>query len=160
MHLEYQFDCFNDDSDQFQIVGETEDNTQVPDTVCLGGFKPQVPEAILKIGVEKAFITNKILEEDREFTIDLDGNKKIKDKSIGSNPEPEISEIEIPKKKIIKQKKAKNIEPSEFKLFNLNKNLKNLRSHYNKNCFFLSKKDIGMNIKGNKINKNRKRKRI
>ena len=105
MHLEYQFDCFNDDSDQFQIVGETEDNTQVPDTVCLGGFKPQVPEAILKIGVEKAFITNKILEEDREFTIDLDGNKKIKDKSIGSNPEPEISEIEIPKKKIIKQKK-------------------------------------------------------
>jgi len=77
--IEFQYN-FNDDSELPQIVGETEDIRDFDDNNCFGGFNPQVPESILKISVEKVIINNKSFEEEREFTIDLDGNKKIKDK--------------------------------------------------------------------------------
>ena len=144
--IEFQYN-FNDDSELPQIVGETEDIRDFDDNNCFGGFNPQVPESILKISVEKVIINNKSFEEEREFTIDLDGNKKIKDKSIASKPESEIIEKEIEKNKTIKQKKEEKIKPKEKKLFNPNKKLKYLRSHYNKKYFYRVIKYIGKNIK-------------
>ena len=108
-----------------------------------------------KINFDKIFKSKTLFEEGPEFSIELDENKEKNDEIIFSSPKPEIIEKKIKKKKkklskILKQEKTKNIEPCEFKLFNPNKNLKNLESHYEQKCFFGVKNDI-------EISKKRKR---
>ena len=126
------------------VVGEAEETPENVDFVISynGGFKRQDEDFAFKVGFSKVFKINQITEEGREFTKDLDENEKINVESITSKPEKEIA-----KKKKIKQRKSKNIKPNEFKLFNPNKNIKYLRSHYNKKYFYRVIIYIGKNIK-------------
>ena len=126
------------------VVGEAEEIPENVDFVISynGEFKRQAEDLEFKRSFSKVFKSNQITEEGRESTIDLDENKKINVESITSKPEKEIA-----KKKKIKQRKSKNIKPNEFKLFNPNKNIKYLRSHYNKKYFYRVIKYIGKNIK-------------
>ena len=126
------------------VVGEAEETPENVDFVISynGGFKRQVEDLEFKRSFSKVFKSNQITEEGRESTIDLDENEKINVESITSKPEKEIA-----KKKKIKQRKSKNIKPNEFKLFNPNKNIKYLRSHYNKKYFYRVIIYIGKNIK-------------
>ena len=119
--------------DTSPVVGEAEETPENVDFVISynGGFKRQDEDLEFKRSFSKVFKSNQITEEGRESTIDLDENKKINVESITSKPEKEIA-----KKKKIKQRKSKNIKPNEFKLFNPNKNIKYLRSHYNKKYFY------------------------
>ena len=126
------------------VVGEAEETPENVDFVISynGGFKRQDEDFAFRVGFSKVFKNNQITEEGREFTKDLDENEKINVESITSKPEKEIA-----KKKKIKQRKSKNIKPNEFKLFNPNKNIKYLRSHYNKKYFYRVIIYIGKNIK-------------
>ena len=126
------------------VVGEAEETPENVDFVISynGEFKRQAEDLEFKRSFSKVFKSNQITEEGRESTIDLDENKKINVESITSKPEKEIA-----KKKKIKQRKSKNIKPNEFKLFNPNKNIKYLRSHYNKKYFYRVIIYIGKNIK-------------
>ena len=126
------------------VVGEAEETPENVDFVISynGGFKRQAEDLEFKVAFSKVFKINQITEEGRESTIDLDENEKINVESITSKPEKEIA-----KKKKIKQRKSKNIKPNEFKLFNPNKNIKYLRSHYNKKYFYRVIIYIGKNIK-------------
>ena len=126
------------------VVGEAEEIPENVDFVISynGEFKRQAEDLEFKRSFSKVFKSNQITEEGRESTIDLDENKKINVESITSKPEKEIA-----KKKKIKQRKSKNIKPNEFKLFNPNKNIKYLRSHYNKKYFYRVIIYIGKNIK-------------
>ena len=126
------------------VVGEAEETPENVDFVISynGGFKRQAEDFEFKVAFSKVFKINQITEEGREFTKDLDENEKINVESITSKPEKEIA-----KKKKIKQRKSKNIKPNEFKLFNPNKNIKYLRSHYNKKYFYRVIIYIGKNIK-------------
>ena len=130
--------------DTSPVVGEAEETPENVDFVISynGGFKRQAEDLEFKVAFSKVFKINQITEEGRESTIDLDENKKINVESITSKPEKEIA-----KKKKIKQRKSKNIKPNEFKLFNPNKNIKYLRSHYNKKYFYRVIIYIGKNIK-------------
>ena len=130
--------------DTSPVVGEAEETPENVDFVISynGGFKRQAEDLEFKRSFSKVFKSNQITEEGRESTIDLDENKKINVESITSKPEKEIA-----KKKKIKQRKSKNIKPNEFKLFNPNKNIKYLRSHYNKKYFYRVIIYIGKNIK-------------
>ena len=149
---EIQFDSFNEIDETMQIVGETENILKDKDISYLEGFKAQNPDLEFKIGFNKIFKSKTIFEEGPEFSIELDENKEKNDKIIFSKPKPEIIEKKIKKKKIklskiLKQEKTKCIEPNEFKLFNQNKNLKNLQSHYEQKCFFCVKNNIEMSKK-------------
>ena len=126
------------------VVGEAEEIPENVDFVISynGGFKRQAEDFEFKTVFSNVFKKNQITEEGREFTKDLDENEKINVESITSKPEKEIA-----KKKKIKQRKSKNIKPNEFKLFNPNKNIKYLRSHYNKKYFYRVIIYIGKNIK-------------
>ena len=126
------------------VVGEAEEIPENVDFVISynGEFKRQAEDLEFKRSFSKVFKSNQITEEGRESTIDLDENKKINVESITSKPEKEIA-----KKKKIKQRKSKNIKPNEFKLFNPNKNIKYLRSHYNKKYFYRVIIYIGKNVK-------------
>ena len=126
------------------VVGDAEETPENVDFVISynGEFKRQAEDLEFKRSFSKVFKSNQITEEGRESTIDLDENKKINVESITSKPEKEIA-----KKKKIKQRKSKNIKPNEFKLFNPNKNIKYLRSHYNKKYFYRVIIYIGKNIK-------------
>jgi len=130
--------------DTSPVVGEAEETPENVDFVISynGGFKRQAEDLEFKRSFSKVFKSNQITEEGRESTIDLDENKKINVESITSKPEKEIA-----KKKKIKQRKSKNIKPNEFKLFNPNKNIKYLRSHYNKKYFYRVIIYIGKNVK-------------
>ena len=130
--------------DTSPVVGEAEETPENVDFVISynGGFKRQAEDFEFKTVFSNVFKINQITEERREFTKDLDENEKINVESITSKPEKEIA-----KKKKIKQRKSKNIKPNEFKLFNPNKNIKYLRSHYNKKYFYRVIKYIGKNIK-------------
>ena len=126
------------------VVGEAEEIPENVDFVISynGEFKRQAEDLEFKRSFSKVFKSNQITEEGRESTKDLDENEKINVESITSKPEKEIA-----KKKKIKQRKSKNIKPNEFKLFNPNKNIKYLRSHYNKKYFYRVIIYIGKNIK-------------
>ena len=130
--------------DTSPVVGEAEETPENVDFVISynGGFKRQAEDLEFKVAFSKVFKINQITEEGRESTKDLDENEKINVESITSKPEKEIA-----KKKEIKQRKSQNIKPNEFKLFNPNKNIKYLRSHYNKKYFYRVIKYIGKNIK-------------
>ena len=130
--------------DTSPVVGEAEETPENVDFVISynGGFKRQAEDFEFKTVFSNVFKKNQITEEGREFTKDLDENEKINVESITSKPEKEIA-----KKKEIKQRKSKNIKPNEFKLFNPNKNIKYLRSHYNKKYFYRVIIYIGKNIK-------------
>ena len=130
--------------DTSPVVGEAEETPENVDFVISynGGFKRQAEDFEFKTVFSNVFKINQITEERREFTKDLDENEKINVESITSKPEKEIA-----KKKKIKQRKSKNIKPNEFKLFNPNKNIKYLRSHYNKKYFYRVIIYIGKNIK-------------
>ena len=130
--------------DTSPVVGEAEETPENVDFVISynGGFKRQAEDLEFKVAFSKVFKINQITEEGRESTKDLDENEKINVESITSKPEKEIA-----KKKKIKQRKSKNIKPNEFKLFNPNKNIKYLRSHYNKKYFYRVIIYIGKNIK-------------
>ena len=130
--------------DTSPVVGEAEETPENVDFVISynGGFKRQAEDFEFKTVFSNVFKKNQITEEGREFTKDLDENEKINVESITSKPEKEIA-----KKKKIKQRKSKNIKPNEFKLFNPNKNIKYLRSHYNKKYFYRVIIYIGKNIK-------------
>ena len=130
--------------DTSPVVGEAEETPENVDFVISynGGFKRQAEDFEFKTVFSNVFKKNQITEEGREFTKDLDENEKINVESITSKPEKEIA-----KKKKIKQRKSKNIKPNEFKLFNPNKNLKNLQSHYEQKCFFCVKNNIEMSKK-------------
>ena len=130
--------------DTSPVVGEAEETPENVDFVRSynGGFKRQAEDFEFKTVFSNVFKKNQITEEGREFTKDLDENEKINVESITSKPEKEIA-----KKKKIKQRKSKNIKPNEFKLFNPNKNIKYLRSHYNKKYFYRVIIYIGKNIK-------------
>ena len=149
---EIQFDSFNEIDETMQIVGENENIPKDIDISYFEGFKAQNPDLEFKIGFNKIFKSKTISEEGPEFSIELDENKEKNDKYIFSKPKPEIIEKKIKKKKIklskiLKQEKTKCIEPNEFKLFNPNKNLKNLQSHYEQKCFFCVKNNIEMSKK-------------
>ena len=144
---EIQFDNFNEFDETMQIVGETENIPKDIDISYFGGFKAQNPDLEFKISFNKIFKSKTIFEEGPDFSIELDENKEKNDKIISSKPENKIVEKKIIKKKnklskILKQEKTKCIEPNEFKLFNPNKNLKDLQSHYEQKCFFSVKNDI------------------
>ena len=130
--------------DTSPVVGEAEETPENVDFVISynGGFKRQAEDFEFKTVFSNVFKINQITEERREITKDLDENEKINVESITSKPEKEIA-----KKKKIKQRKSKNIKPNEFKLFNPNKNIKYLRSHYNKKYFYRVIIYIGKNIK-------------
>ena len=130
--------------DTSPVVGEAEETPENVDFVISynGGFKRQAEDFEFKTVFSNVFKKNQITEEGREFTKDLDENEKINVESITSKPEKEIA-----KKKEIKQRKSQNIKPNEFKLFNPNKNIKYLRSHYNKKYFYRVIIYIGKNIK-------------
>ena len=130
--------------DTSPVVGEAEETPENVDFVISynGGFKRQAEDFEFKTVFSNVFKKNQITEEGSEFTKDLDENEKINVESIISKPEKEIA-----KKKEIKQRKSQNIKPNEFKLFNPNKNIKYLRSHYNKKYFYRVIIYIGKNIK-------------
>ena len=143
------------------VVGEAEETPENVDFVISynGGFKRQAEDFEFKVAFSKVFKINQITEEGREFTKDLDENEKITEegreftKDLDENEKINVESItskpekEIAKKKKIKQRKSKNIKPNEFKLFNPNKNIKYLRSHYNKKYFYRVIIYIGKNIK-------------